>query len=122
MMTNACCLAGSFHRHGAELSDALGELRDSGVLVLSPRDLTIAGADGPFLYTAGDRATSVKGIEDDHLAAICKAGFLWLVCPDGYVGTSAALEIGFAVGRGVPVLSRTRPSDITIREYVEVVP
>jgi len=47
------------------------------------------------------------------------SAFVWLVCPGGYVGTSASLEIGVAIAANVPVFSTTRPQDLTLRHYVQ---
>jgi hypothetical protein len=43
---------------------------------------------------------------------------LWLVCPDGYVGPSAAMEVGYAVASGCLVFADSAPSDWTLRQYV----
>jgi hypothetical protein len=65
---------------------------------------------------------SVRLVQDRHLECIRAASFLWLICPDGYVGQSASMEIGYAAGAGVPIFAAHAPSDLTLREYVAVVP
>jgi hypothetical protein len=45
-----------------------------------------------------------------------------LVCPDGYVGQSASMEVGFAAAVGVPIFASQAPSDLTLRQYVGIVP
>lgn len=57
-------------------------------------------------------------VQSRHLAAIGAADFLWLVAPEGYLGLSASMEIGFGVARGVPIYSTDVPTDLTIRQYV----
>ena len=42
--------------------------------------------------------------------------------PQGYVGISAAMEIGYALALKKPIFSRTAPVDIMLRELVYVVP
>src|SRR5207245_10948070 len=42
--------------------------------------------------------------------------------PDGYVGQSASMEIGFAVAAGVPIFTTRAPDDLTLRQYVRTVP
>jgi hypothetical protein len=64
----------------------------------------------------------VKLVQDRHLESIRAASFLWLVCPDGHVGQSASLEVGYAIRDGVPIFATHTPSDLTLREYVTVVP
>jgi len=40
------------------------------------------------------------------------------VAPDGYVGQSASMEIGFAAAHGIPIFSTDEVFDLTLREYV----
>ncbi|HXO20085.1 MAG TPA: hypothetical protein VOA87_09195 [Thermoanaerobaculia bacterium] len=113
-------VSGSFHRHLREITESVEQLTDHGVRVLSPADPRIVDELGPFLFVASDRHRSVKLVQDRHLTAIGSSSFLWLVSPDGYVGQSAALEIGFAIASGVPIFANTLPPDLTLREYVNL--
>ena len=60
-------------------------------------------------------------IEDRHLDAIQHADFVWFFAPDGYVGPTGALEVGFARASGIPVYTDTALKDLTIKNFVEVV-
>ena len=115
-------VSGSFHRHLAAIQTAVDELAALGVRVLSPRDPRVVDARGDFLFVASDRVRSVLLVEDRHLECIKASDFLWLINPDGYVGQSAALELGFAVANAVPIFSVDIPYDLTIRQYVRRVP
>jgi hypothetical protein len=75
-----------------------------------------------FLFVASDRLRSVRLVQQRHLFAIGESDFLWLVAPDGYVGTSAAMEIGYAIACRIPVFCADTPTDVTLREFVTVVP
>src|ERR1700680_2662979 len=116
MLTAA--VSGSFHRHMQAITEAVHELAALGVRVLSPADPRIVAQQGEFLFVASDRVRSVRLVQDRHLESIRAANFLWLVCPDGYVGPSASMEIGGAVLAGVPIFGTHAPSDLTLREYV----
>lgn len=113
-------VSGSFHRHMGAIGEAVAELRDLGVRVLSPADPRVVGEDGDFLFVASDRVLVPKVVQDRHLRSIASSDFLWLVTPDGYVGSSAAMELGFAVGVGVPVRATHAPEDLTLRQHVRV--
>jgi len=115
-------VSGSFHRHMEAITDAVHELAALFVRVLSPADPRIVAQQGEFLFVASDPVRSVRLVQDRHLESIRAANFLWLVCPDGYVGQSASMEIGFAAAVGVPILTTRAPSDLTLRQYVKVVP
>ncbi len=118
----AVTVSGSFHRHMEAITAAVQELASLSIRVLSPADPRVVAAQGEFLFVASDRVRSVRLVQDRHLESIRAADFLWLVCPDGYVGQSASMEVGFAAAAGVPIFSTRAPSDLTLREYVTVVP
>jgi hypothetical protein len=115
-------VSGSFHRHMEAITSAVHELASLRVRVLSPADPRVVAAQGEFLFVASDPVRSVRLVQDRHLESIRAADFLWLICPDGYVGQSAAMEIGYAASAGVPIFATRAPSDLTMREYVTIVP
>jgi hypothetical protein len=118
----AATVSGSFHRHMEAITSAVRELATLSVRVLSPADPRVVAAQGEFLFVASDRVRSVRLVQDRHLESIRAANFLWLVCPDGYVGQSASMEVGFAAAAGVPIFATHAPYDLTLREYVTIVP
>src|SRR6266403_5199695 len=119
-MLNAT-VSGSFHRHMEAITTAVHELAALSVRVLSPADPRVVAQQGEFLFVASDRVRSVRLVQDRHLEAIRAADFLWLVCPDGYVGQSASMEVGFAAAVDVPIFATNRPGDLTLQQYVKVV-
>jgi hypothetical protein len=118
----AATVSGSFHRHMEAITAAVHELASLLVHVLSPADPRIVAQQGEFLFVASDPVRSVRLVQDRHLESIRAANFLWLVCPDGYVGQSASMEVGFAAAVGVPIFATHAPSDLTLHQYVKVVP
>jgi len=115
-------VSGSFHRHMETIEAIVQELASLSVHVLSPSDPRVVAAQGEFLFVASDPVRSVRLVQDRHLESIRAADFLWLVCPDGYVGQSASMEIGFAAAARVPIFATNAPADLTLRQYVSVVP
>lgn len=114
-------LCGSYRRDRAGLWRAYDELVVTGCQVLSPRRMQFDD-DEAFVRDAAEQGMSPLEIETGHLLAICQADFVMLHAPDGYVGLSAAMEIGFATAQECPVFSRTAPQDIALRGLVKVVP
>ena len=45
----------------------------------------------------------MKKLCQDHFNAITQAEALYVINPDGYIGTLVKIEIGFAIGRNKPV-------------------
>lgn len=117
----SAAVSGSFHRHMAAITAAVNELASRSIRVLSPADPRIVAQQGEFLYVASDRLRSVRLVQDRHLESIRAADFVWLISPDGYVGQSASMEIGFAAAVGVPIFATHAPDDLTLRQYVRVV-
>jgi hypothetical protein len=115
-------VSGSFHRHMEAITAAVQELASRSIIVLSPADPRVVAAQGEFLFVASDPVRSVRLVQDRHLESVRAADFLWLICPDGYVGRSTSMEIGFAAAVRVPIFATRAPSDLTLREYVTVVP
>jgi len=114
-------VSGSFHRHMEVIVAAVHELASLSIRVLSPADPRVVAKQGEFLFVASDRVRSVRLVQDRHLECIRAADLLWLVCPDGYVGQSASMEVGFAAALGVPIFSTHAPGDLTLRQYVTTV-
>jgi len=117
----SAAVSGSFHRHMGAITAAVQELASLSIRVLSPADPRVVAQQGEFLFVASDRVRSVRLVQDRHLESIRAADFLWLVCPDGYVGQSASMEVGFAAAVGVPIFAPHAPGDLTLREYVIIV-
>lgn len=113
-------VSGSFRRHLPQVQDAVKELTQAGVEVLSPASPVVVDRIENFVFVASDSHRSPRLVQDRHLAAIQASDFLWLVCPDGYVGQSAALEVGYAVAQGIPVWAKDAPEDLTLKQYVGV--
>lgn len=114
-------VSGSFRRHLAPITTAVETFTTLGCRVLSPEDPRVVDSFGEFLFVASDRFRTIRTVQNRHLAAIGASHFLWLVDPDGYVGQSASMELGFAVALGIPIMSDSTPSDLTLRQYVTVV-
>jgi len=118
----SAAVSGSFHRHMEVITAAVQELASLSIRVLSPADPRVVAYQAGFLFVASDRVRSVRLVQDRHLECIRAADFLWLICPDGYVGQSASMEVGFAAAAGVQIFSTHAPSDLTLRQYVTIVP
>ena len=114
-------LCGSFRRDPTLLRREFEELRALGCTVLSPLNVDIDREIDGFVFMRGETGFTPDAIEDRHLRAIEAAEFVWLHAPDGYVGLSAALEVGFARSAGVPVFSSQRVRDQTVGHFVTTV-
>ena len=79
-------LSGSLQRHHQELLQFREAFVDIGSEVLSPSAGAAIDNIGGFVLLEGDSG-SPGHIEQQHLAAIAMSDLLYVVMPDGYVGT-----------------------------------
>lgn len=114
-------LSGSYRKDFEGLKRAYEELQDIGCKILSPSNVVAVNEIDGFVYMKGEEVQDPDAIEARHLDAIERSSFVWLHSPDGYVGPTAALEIGFAKAAGVPVYGREVPKDKILQSFVHVV-
>ena len=114
-------LCGTYRKDPDLLRRTFEHLKDSGFSILSPSNPFIETEDHGFVYMRDESTRTPDQIENKHLDAIQHADFVWFFAPDGYVGPTGALEVGFARASGIPVYTDTVLKDITIKNFVEVV-
>jgi NTP pyrophosphatase (non-canonical NTP hydrolase) len=113
-------VCGSFRRDPAALEREFHQLQEAGCTVLSPLDLDFVSEVEGFVYGQTDLGRSSAEIEQAHLRAMQAADFVWLHCPGGYVGTSAAMELGFVQALGLRVFAAEPPENVAMRDLVQV--
>jgi NTP pyrophosphatase (non-canonical NTP hydrolase) len=114
-------LSGSYRKEFETLKSTYEEFRDLGCTVLSPSSVSIVREEDGFVYMQGEETQTPERIENRHLEAIQRASFVWLHAPEGYVGPTAALEVGFANAAGVPVYAQHMPTDRVLQPFVRLV-
>src|SRR5665648_785987 len=97
-------IVGSFRKDPTSLR-GLFEYLSSKYIILSPMSIEWSNTGDEFVKVSSDNDKTVKEIEERHLDTIRDSDFVVLFAPDGYVGLSGALEIGFAHALGIPVIS-----------------
>ncbi len=111
-------VSGSFRKNIVSLKEQYHELIETNCQVLSPRSIDFNSQS--FVRSQGELDLSIKSIQDNHLASLKEADFVWLHCPDGYVGSSGAFEIGFARALQIPIFGKDSPADEMLKEYVTI--
>jgi NTP pyrophosphatase (non-canonical NTP hydrolase) len=86
--------------------------------VLSPPTLDFADENGGFVHLASDVGQDPGTIEERHLAAMHAADFAWLHAPEGSVGTSVSLEIGYAHAIGLQMYTDAGIDDAVLADLV----
>jgi NTP pyrophosphatase (non-canonical NTP hydrolase) len=114
-------ISGTYRKDFDTLRHTYEEFRDLGCDILSPSSVTITSEEDGFVYMKGEETETPIAIEERHLQAIQRASFVWLHVPNGYVGPTSALEVGFANAAGVPVFAREAPKEKVFQPFVRVV-
>lgn len=57
----------------------------------------------------------MKKLEKEHFEAIDISEALYVICPNGYVGTLVSVEIGYASAKGTPVIFSEKPGDLGLQ-------
>ena len=117
-----CTLSGSYHKDRKGLSSVYAELATCGCQVLSPHRLEFDAEDTLFVRDKAETNVSETNLEEHHLLSIKQSDFLWIHAPEGYIGTSTSMEIGFAHANNIPVFSSQAIEDVTLRHFVQTVP
>lgn len=117
-----CVLSGTYRKEQAGLLSAYRELVTCGCQVLSPHRLDFNKQDALFVRDEAEVGIAEEVIERHHLLSIKQSDFVWLYAPEGYLGVSAAFEIGYALAHNVPVYSSQAITDSGLSSFVTVVP
>jgi hypothetical protein len=114
-------LCGSFRRDSNGILRAYDELVTCGCQVLSPHRLDFVSDKVLFVRDTAETELSEQVIEQHHLTAIKQSDFVWLHAPDGYIGLSAAFEIGYALANNIPIFCRSNPAESVLSLFVTTV-
>ncbi len=114
-------LCGTYRKDPEGLRRTFDHLKDLGFTILSPANAFVESEEHGFVYMRHETTQSPDKIENGHLDAIQRAHFVWFFAPNGYVGPTGALEVGFARANGIPVYSDTPLKDTVLGGFVEVV-
>ena len=113
-------ISGSFRKDIEGLKRAYEQFSDLGCRILSPVNILPSREESGFVYMKGEETENPENIELRHLQAMQRSKFVWLHAPDGYVGPSGALEIGFARANGIPVFSSNKVQDFILQNFVQI--
>ena len=107
-------ISGSFRKHLDYILDIKGTLEDQGTKVLSPRFTEPKNPGEKFVVFTGEEGLSPLELERHHLSSISKSDALIVCDPEGYVGASALIEIGFANAIGKKIVFVEKPEEFML--------
>lgn len=110
-------ISGSFRRHFGGISEAVRVFESLEMDVLSPKASKVINPGEEFAILETDDTSDPQTLEQRHLDAITKADALYLYDPDGYIGDSSKMEIGWANALGKPIFCKKLVDDSTLKFY-----
>ncbi len=112
-------VSGSFRQHYKGICDVIHSFEQLGIEVLSPKSSNMLNPKEEFVFLETDETKCPIELEQQHLDAICKADALYLFNPDGYVGLSSGMEVGWAFALRIPVYAKEECVDAAFRYFVQ---
>jgi hypothetical protein len=113
-------ISGSYRKHFERLVEAKQAFEALGVRVLRPHAERIDVAEADLVRLEGD-PDDARQIQRAQLEAVGRSDLLYVVNPGGYIGTSAAMEIGHANRGGTPVITAEEPFEAAIGAVISAV-
>lgn len=113
-MAFRCVLHGSFGKHFDEIRRVHKIFTDAGIEVLAPKMGGLAQSGDGFVRFEDEQGMDQRLVELlylQNLRHLGQDGFSYFVNPDGYVGKSAAYELGIAQVTNVPCFFLAKPAD-----------
>ncbi len=107
-------LSGSFRKHLNYILKIRKQLVEKGVEVLSPRFTEPKNPGKEFVVFSGEEGLTPLQLERYHLDSISRSDALIVCDPDGYVGASALIEIGYANSLGKRVIFTEKPEEFML--------
>jgi nucleoside 2-deoxyribosyltransferase len=97
-------------RFKKQVETAINDLKEIGVEALFPN------LDGKIIK-AKVTVNLMRQLTQEHFEAIDASEALYIICPNGYVGTLVSVEIGYACAHGKPIIFSEKPKDIGLRSF-----
>jgi exopolyphosphatase/pppGpp-phosphohydrolase len=107
-------ISGSFRKHLDYILKVRKQLVEKGVEVLSPRFTEPKNPGEEFVIFGGEEGLTPLQLERHHLDSIAKSDALIVCDPEGYVGASALIEIGYAHCLGKRIIFVEKPEEFML--------
>jgi len=115
--TPSIVISGSFRKYLPEIGQLIIEFQQLGIDVLSPQSAKTKNSSDEFVFLISDLPKDPKVLEQRHLDAIEEADALYIYNPEGYIGLSTAMEMGWAHALCKPIYVKEKPTDITLQNF-----
>ena len=112
-----CVVHGSFGQHFEHIRETIKLFKAANITVVAPRSQEITAINGNFLLLENEEKLDPVQVELQYLHNLKDLGpngFSYFVNPGGYIGKSAAYELGIAQSTGIPCYFSHKPQDLPV--------
>ncbi len=110
-----CVVMGSF-KSKPKIDEAINQFQGLGVQILAPELGRLNRSEHIGFFPLDSELHLSPGlVEEQFLNCLRRTSFAYLVNPDGYVGNTVSMEIGFCIAGLIPIFSKY-PIDLTLGE------
>jgi len=109
-------IIGSYNKHLTHMRRLVRECKELRVEVLIPKYAVRKFSTNRFVYLRGENGTP-KELQEKNFRFIDHSSFALVANPEGYIGSSTAMEIGYAIAKGIPVYCIEKPRDYIFTLY-----
>lgn len=110
-------IVGSYGKHFQQILELRDFLSEQGVKVLAPSSSKVINPGSNFLILEDDPIGEPKELQDLVFEKIKKSNFIIVANVDGYIGRTAAFEMGYALSLGLPIYTLEPVTDLNISGY-----
>ena len=107
-------ISGSFRKHLNYILSVREQLVAQGIEVMSPRFTQPKNPGDEFVVFSGEEGSGPLELERHHLNSIALSDALIVCDPEGYVGASALIEIGYAQALGKRIIFVEKPAEFML--------
>lgn len=111
-------IIGSYGKHFSQILELRDHLINQETEVLVPTGSKVINPGSDFLMLETDpEDADPKSIQDSVFEKIKEADYIVLANVDGYIGRTAAFEMGYAIALGLPIYTLEPVTDPNIAGY-----
>jgi nucleoside 2-deoxyribosyltransferase len=111
-------ICGSYNKHLKQIGDCIEESKRLGIRVLIPKHAVKVRSTKGFCILRGEKGQP-RDLQDHNFGAIAMSDFILVVNPEGYIGPSTSLEVGYAIAKHIPVYCTERPTQYIFHLYTK---
>ena len=100
-------IIGSYNKHLSNMKKLMIECKKHDLEVLIPKYAVKKFSRHRFVFLKGENGTP-KELQEKNFRFIEQSSFVLVANQEGYIGSSTAMEIGYAIAKGIPVFCTFR--------------